>query len=77
MTIKKDGIKISTHRGTWGIISEALAGGHPIYLLEHEQLGDETCCIIVDEYMCILVDEVYNGFEDYEEKFNEAAVIIW
>lgn len=62
----KDNITVKGHHGTWYVIDKADSQEHgKIYLLEHEQLGDETACLIVDGNKKILVDDVYNGFDDY------------
>lgn len=62
--MKKDNIKIKGYRGTWYAIDESYYRGNKVYLLEHEQLGDETACMIIDKNYNILSDEVYNGFSD-------------
>lgn len=63
----KEGIKVSGHFGAWYVINEATYFGSTIYLLEHEQYGDETCGVIVDENNNLILDDVWNGFLDYEE----------
>jgi hypothetical protein len=64
--VLKDNITIKGHQGTWYVIDKAESKQHgTIYLLEHEQFGDETACLIVDSNKKILVDDVYNGLDDY------------
>jgi hypothetical protein len=48
------------------VIDESVYKGEPIFLLEHEEYGDETACLIVKEDLTIVVDEVWNGFDDLE-----------
>lgn len=71
--VSKTGIKIPNRVGTWYVIDEAkysngAFGLVDFWLLEHEQYGDETACIIVlANTDIIVIDEVYNGFGDLEE----------
>lgn len=65
--MKREGIKVPGHRGTWYVIDEAVYDGKVLYLLEHEQYGDEAACVIVDSEGNLILEDVWNGFEDYEE----------
>lgn len=66
MDSKKENIKVAGHVGTWYVISQTRKNGRTLYLLEHEQYGDEAACIIVDGKMNVVKEDVYNGFEDLE-----------
>ena len=61
---KSTGIKIEGHHGTWYVIDKAQNENGPVFLLEHEQYGDEAACLIVDSSGLILASDVYNGFDD-------------
>jgi hypothetical protein len=63
---KSDNIKIETHVGTWYVIDSATYNSRQLFLLEHEEYGDEAACIIVDENANLIMEDVWNGFEDYE-----------
>jgi hypothetical protein len=65
--MKKEGIRVEGHRGTWYVIDEAEYDGRKLYLLEHERYGDEAACVIVDEGGNLILEDVWNGFEDYED----------
>lgn len=66
LTRKSDNIEISTHRGSWYVIDETICKGEPVFLLEHEEYGDEAASLIVDKHGNILVEDVFNGFDDLE-----------
>lgn len=38
-----------------------------LFLLEHEEYGDEAACVIVDEDGNLVLEDVYNGFSDLED----------
>jgi len=59
-----DHIKIAGHYGAWHVIDETDYKGQRVFLLEHEDFGDETAALIVDTRGNILLDDVFNGFED-------------
>lgn len=63
----KDGIKVYGHIGTWYVIDTMLWNGEEVYLLEHEQYGDEVPCVIVNGERELILEDVYNGFDDLEE----------
>lgn len=69
----KDGIKIPGYIGTWYVIDESVWNGRKVFLLEHEEYGDETEHLIVDDDMDLVLDDVWNGFSDLEERENEAS----
>jgi hypothetical protein len=63
----KDGIKVAGHVGTWYVIDEAEYDGKMLYLLEHEEYGDEAASVIIDAAGNLVLEDVWNGFSDYEE----------
>lgn len=63
-----DNIKVEGHKGTWYVIETNVIEGRSLFLLEHEEYGDEAACIIVDEHGKLVMDDVWNGFDDYEEQ---------
>jgi DNA-binding cell septation regulator SpoVG len=64
-----DSIRIEGHRGTWYVIDVAERSGKNIYLLEHEEYGDEAFSVIVDSKGRIILEDVSNGFDDYDEAY--------
>jgi hypothetical protein len=64
--MQKDNIKIEGHIGTWYVINELVYKGDPVFLLEHEDYGDEAACLIIKEDLTIVMEDVYNGFNDLE-----------
>ena len=56
MINKKDGIKISGYRGTWGIIDSMIYHGIKYYLLEHETYGDETCYLLINSKGSVIAE---------------------
>ena len=65
--MKTEHIKLPAFIGTWYVIDTNTYFGTTLYLLEHEEYGDETASIIVDENYNLILDDVWNGFLDYEE----------
>ena len=63
----RDGIVVAGHVGTWYVIDEAEYDGRLLYLLEHEEYGDEAACVIIDSTGALVLEDVWNGFEDYED----------
>ena len=62
--MQDNNIKIKGYKGTWYIIGKTIHNMKEVYLLEHEQFGDETPSIIVDNELNVILDDVYNGFDD-------------
>ncbi len=60
-------IEIDGHRGTWYVIDSKEYNKEKLFLLEHEEYGDEAPCLIIDSDKNIKLDNVFNGFDDYEE----------
>lgn len=65
--MKEDSIKIPDYIGTWYVIDKEVIDGKKLYLLEHEDYGDETAGLIIDENYNVVLDDVWNGFDDYRE----------
>ena len=45
---KSDDITVPGYTGTWYVIDQTSEFGPPLFLLESEQDGDESACLIVD-----------------------------
>ena len=73
--MKKDNIKVAGYRGTWYVIDECQVLGDTLYLLEHEELGDETYCICINKKGQLICDHIYDGIyeaiDTYKERFFE------
>lgn len=64
--MKMQGIKINELNGTWSAISNrSTSDGHTLFLMEHDQYGEDTACVIIDENAELLLEDVVNGFSDY------------
>lgn len=63
----RENIKIKGHRGTWYIVDMMTFKGEIIYLLEHEEYGDEVPNLIVWKNGKILIEDSYNGFDDLND----------
>lgn len=63
-------LAIEGHEGTWYVIATTYHEGNTVFLLEHEQYGEDAACIIVDEDGNIVLDDVYNGFDDLVDAYN-------
>lgn len=66
--MQKQGIKIEGHKGTWYVIGETTYKNRKVYLLENEVYGDESNALIVNEDLSILKDNVWNGFDELEDR---------
>lgn len=73
LTIDSENIEVDNHLGTWYVIDglELEENSTKLFLLEHEEYGDEAANVIVDETNKLIMDDVYNGFDDYFEAFGE------
>lgn len=69
--VGSDAIKIDGWRGTWYVIDEKEVNGEMLYLLEHEQYGDETESLIINQDKDVILDDVWNGFYDLEEQLDQ------
>ena len=71
ITETSEHIKIEGWRGKWSVIDameDTQYGYGKIFLLEHETWGDETEALIVDEDARVIFDDVWNGFDDFNER---------
>ena len=71
--VKKSGLRVEGHIGTWYVIDEMYyptrgPKGYEleVWLLEHEEYGDEAPCLLVTPNGRLLVEDVWNGFDDME-----------
>lgn len=73
LTMDSENIEVDNHLGTWYVIDglELAESSTKLFLLEHEEYGDEAANVIVDENNKLIMDDVYNGFDDYFEAFGE------
>ena len=62
-----DGIIIPDRIGTWYVIDCVVYEENVYYLLEHEEFGDETACLIVDNNNNVIDDEVYDDWLSHLE----------
>lgn len=65
-----EGIIVQSHIGTWYSIDHAVYGNNIYFLLEHQEYGDETSNIIIDIEGNVILDNVFNGFDDLDDYFD-------
>lgn len=58
-----DGLSVDGHFGTWHAIDSMNLGETQLFLMEHDEYGDETACVIVDSTGKLLAEDVWNGFD--------------
>jgi len=63
VTEKTDGLSVDGHFGTWHTIDSMKLGETQLFLMEHDEYGDETACVIVDSNGKLLAEDVWNGFD--------------
>ncbi|MFI3326015.1 MAG: DUF3846 domain-containing protein [Clostridia bacterium] len=68
---RSENIKVEEHKGTWYVIDSEKIEDKQYFLLEHEEYGDEAANIIVDEQGKLVIDDVWNGFDDLKDFFEE------
>lgn len=73
--MKKENIQVDKHIGTWYVIAERETKVGPLFLLEHEQFGDEAPCICINENGKVILEDIWNGFEDIEDFLENVEVI--
>jgi hypothetical protein len=61
-----DNVKIKGHKGTWYSIDSKVYDGKELFLMEHEQYGDEAPCIIIGADLSLVAQDIDNGFDDYD-----------
>ena len=75
-TMKREGIKVEGHRGTWYVIDEVVYEGNTYYLLEHETYGEDADHIAIDANGYNIFSHITDGtteiIERLEELTNEA-----
>lgn len=76
ITEKSSNIIIDGYYGIWYVIGTEISPRtqKPIFLLEHEEYGDEAAALIVDEDGKILLEDVWNGFDDLHEAWECEAL---
>lgn len=63
-----DGVTVQGHIGTWHSIEMAITiGMKKVWLLEHDEYGDEAGMLWVDENLTVILSDVWNGFLDLME----------
>ncbi|MBD5444051.1 MAG: hypothetical protein HDR29_00690, partial [Lachnospiraceae bacterium] len=70
ITEASENISVEGHMGTWYVIDSEEIEGRKLFLLEHEEYGDEAASIIIDEHKNLVMEDVYNGFDDYRERMD-------
>lgn len=68
---KSDGVKIKGHRGTWYCIGSRMYPVGQLFLMEHETYGEDAPHVIVDKRGNIVMEDVYNGFSDLDEEWEQ------
>lgn len=73
ITGKSQGITVELpngayYEGTWSVIGTEKINGKDLFLLEHEEHGDEHPALIVDEDVNVFMEDVWNGFDDFKEQ---------
>ncbi|MBE5956701.1 MAG: DUF4316 domain-containing protein [Lachnospiraceae bacterium] len=58
-----DGLAVDGHIGTWHTVESMHLGETQLFLMEHDEYGDETACVIVDSSGKLLAEDVWNGFD--------------
>lgn len=67
VTMETSGFNVPTYEGTWYAIDQMTIGDRTLFLMEHEEYGDETEHIIVDQNGVFVMGDIWNGFDDYLE----------
>jgi len=62
ITANTDGISVKGHIGTWYVVNETVHNGNTVFLLEHEEHGDEAPGIAVDADCNIICEDIYDDF---------------
>lgn len=57
------GLTVDGHLGTWHTIDSMKLDELKLFLMEHDEYGDETACVIVDSNGKLLAEDVWNGFD--------------
>ena len=75
--MKKDGIAVDGHNGTWYVINELVHNGKTYRLLEHEQHGDEALCIAIDEDGKLVMQDISDGIDELAMHLNTCTPKRW
>ena len=59
------GITLKNHVGSWYVLDSKIYNGIMLYLLEHEQYGEDAFSVIVDDKQNVLYDKITNGWDDF------------
>ena len=62
-----DKIPLQRYPGVWYVIDTIVYNGKNVFLLEHEEHGDEVAAVIVDENCNMILDCAWNGFDDLND----------
>jgi hypothetical protein len=61
-----DHIEVKGHIGTWYVVGSTNHHGEKLFLLEHEEYGDEAACLIVTKTGHVKLEDVWNGLEELD-----------
>ena len=64
ITANTGGISVEGHTGKWYVINETVYNDKKVFLLEHEEYGDEVPGIAVDIDCNIVCDGIYDDFPE-------------
>lgn len=70
ITADSDELIIDGYEGTWYVVDTENIDGRELFLLESENYGDEAAGIIIDKERNVIMGDVWNGFSDYHEKYD-------
>lgn len=70
ITADSDELIIDGYEGTWYVVDTETVDGRELFLLESENYGDETAGVIIDKDRNVIMSDVWNGFSDYHEKYD-------
>ena len=70
ITADSDSLIIDGYEGTWYVVDTETVDGRKLFLLESENYGDEAAGIIIDKDRNVIMGDVWNGFSDYHEKYD-------
>ena len=71
LVVDGDNIRVEGYVGTWYVIDEASYKGEILYLLEHNEYGDEAPHLVIDGKQHVYLDDSYNGWLDMEEAYDD------
>jgi hypothetical protein len=74
--MKKEGIKVNGHKGTWYVIDEITVSGNKYYLLEHETYGEDAACICIREDGKLILEDIWNGIIEISEFLQDNPTLV-